>query len=147
MQPSLVLLQKTLLNIEGLGRQLYPDLDLWATAHPFLERWLLNHFGPSGLFRRLRRDGPEWIEQLPELPQLAIRSLEQLKKLEETLSSNRPVINPDNTSPGMTLKITGALLTGAGLGSLLMSSQSSGADTNTMGVILAAAGALLLLLR
>jgi len=146
-QPSLVLLQKTLLNIEGLGRQLYPDLDLWATAHPFLERWLLNHFGPSGLFRRLRRDGPEWIEQLPELPQLAIRSLEQLKKLEETLSSNPPVINPGSPSSGMTLKITGALLTGAGLGSLLMSSQSSGGDTNTMGVILAAAGALLLLLR
>src|SRR5690606_29817375 len=69
-QPSLALLQKTLLNIEGLGRQLYPDLDLWTTAHPFLEKWLRQRLKPNALLARLKRHGPEWLEQFPELPQL-----------------------------------------------------------------------------
>jgi len=69
-QPQLVLLQKTLLNIEGLGRQLDPDLDLWNTAKPFLEKWMMNQIGPKKLFDELRNEGPRYAKLLPELPRL-----------------------------------------------------------------------------
>ena len=67
-QPQLVLLQKTLLNIEGLGRQLYPQLDLWETAKPFLEEWMRQEVGPPALIRRIRRDFPRLVPLLDELP-------------------------------------------------------------------------------
>ncbi|MCE2999920.1 MAG: ubiquinone biosynthesis regulatory protein kinase UbiB, partial [Betaproteobacteria bacterium] len=70
-QPQLVLLQKTLLNIEGLGRDLDPDLDLWSTAKPFLERWMSEQVGWRGLLRRLGEELPLWSELLPQLPRLA----------------------------------------------------------------------------
>lgn len=76
-QPQLVLLQKTLLNIEGLGRQLYPELDLWQTAKPFLERWTAEQVGPRALFRKIREDLPLWSERLPDLPELLHKSLSQ----------------------------------------------------------------------
>ncbi len=69
-QPQLVLLQKTLLNIEGLGRDLDPELDLWATAKPFLERWMLDQVGPQRLLDELRDQGPRYAKLLPELPRL-----------------------------------------------------------------------------
>jgi ubiquinone biosynthesis protein len=69
-QPQLVLLQKTLLNIEGLGRQLDPDLDLWNTAKPFLERWMLEQVGPQKLIDELRDQAPRYAKVLPELPRL-----------------------------------------------------------------------------
>lgn len=69
-QPQLVLLQKTLLNIEGLGRQLYPDLDLWTTAKPFLERWMKTQMGTQALIKRLQTNLPVWSEKLPEIPAL-----------------------------------------------------------------------------
>ncbi len=69
-QPQLVLLQKTLLNIEGLGRQLYPDLDLWKTAKPYLERWMSEQIGTRAFARRLRTNLPIWSEKVPELPAL-----------------------------------------------------------------------------
>ena len=67
-QPQLVLLQKTLLNIEGLGRQLDPELDLWSTARPFLENWMRERIGPRAVLKKLRQNLPRWLEQLPELP-------------------------------------------------------------------------------
>lgn len=76
-QPQLVLLQKTLLNIEGLGRQLYPDLDLWATAKPFLERWMKERAGIGGMWESFKRQAPELTRQLPELPVLAHQALTQ----------------------------------------------------------------------
>ncbi len=82
-QPQLVLLQKTLLNIEGLGRQLYPELDLWTTAHPFLERWLKDHFHPKAVWRDFKRYGPEWLEKFPAVPALMFNGLEQLQNLSE----------------------------------------------------------------
>lgn len=82
-QPQLVLLQKTLLNIEGLGRQLYPDLDLWTTAHPFLERWLKKRFHPKSLWGELKRYGPEWMEKFPQIPQLIFNGLQQLQNVGE----------------------------------------------------------------
>ncbi|HEB58044.1 MAG TPA: ubiquinone biosynthesis regulatory protein kinase UbiB [Gammaproteobacteria bacterium] len=67
-QPQLVLLQKTLLNIEGLGRQLYPDLDLWQTAKPYLQRWMAEQIGPRSILKHLREQAPQWFENLPRLP-------------------------------------------------------------------------------
>ncbi|MCW8452298.1 ubiquinone biosynthesis regulatory protein kinase UbiB [Legionella quinlivanii] len=69
-QPQLVLLQKTLLAIEGLGRQLYPELDLWATAKPFLEKWIKQQMGPRAFLQQLRDNLPFYAEQLPQLPRL-----------------------------------------------------------------------------
>ncbi len=69
-QPQLVLLQKTLLNIEGLGRQLDPELDLWKTAKPFLERWMHEQVGWRGLKKKLEKEAPSWSGMLPELPRL-----------------------------------------------------------------------------
>jgi len=79
-QPQLLLLQKTLLSIEGLGRELYPDLDLWQTAKPFLERWFKEEMGPRGATRKLRTQIPVWIRQWPEMPDLTYRILEQAAK-------------------------------------------------------------------
>jgi ubiquinone biosynthesis protein len=81
-QPQLVLLQKTLLNIEGLGRQLDPELDLWATAKPFLERWMLEQVGPQKLVDELRVQAPRYAKLLPELPHLLDRFLRQPHSLE-----------------------------------------------------------------
>ena len=75
-QPQLVLLQKTLLNIEGLGRQLDPELDLWATAKPFLEKWMIDQIGPKKLFAQLREEAPRYAKLLPQLPRLLHEYLE-----------------------------------------------------------------------
>ncbi|GAB4398300.1 MAG: ubiquinone biosynthesis regulatory protein kinase UbiB [Rhodoferax sp.] len=71
-QPQLVLLQKTLLNVEGLGRQLDPDLDLWNTAKPFLETWMAEQIGPKRLLTELRNEAPRYAKLLPELPRLLV---------------------------------------------------------------------------
>ncbi len=78
-QPQLVLLQKTLLNIEGLGRELYPDLDLWETAKPFLEEWMREQLGARALIRELRKHAPRWGETLPALPGIAFEVLRQAR--------------------------------------------------------------------
>jgi ubiquinone biosynthesis protein len=75
-QPQLVLLQKTLLNIEGLGRQLDPELDLWSTAKPFLERWMNQQIGWQGLLDRLKNEAPRYSQLLPELPRLLHQALQ-----------------------------------------------------------------------
>ncbi|MCK5001776.1 MAG: ubiquinone biosynthesis regulatory protein kinase UbiB [Gammaproteobacteria bacterium] len=74
-QPQLVLLQKTLLNIEGLGRQLYPDLDLWTTAKPFLERWMDEQVGTKAMLRSFKENLPYIVEKMPELPSLIYQGL------------------------------------------------------------------------
>jgi ubiquinone biosynthesis protein len=79
-QPQLVLLQKTLLNIEGLGRQLYPDLDLWRTAKPFLEQWMSEHVGPRALFKTVKTRLPDWLGMLAQLPDLAFDTLQRVHK-------------------------------------------------------------------
>lgn len=75
-QPQLVLLQKTLLNVEGLGRELDPELDLWRTAKPFLERWMNEQVGWRGLWARLRDEAPRYVQLLPELPRLVHQALQ-----------------------------------------------------------------------
>jgi ubiquinone biosynthesis protein len=79
-QPQLVLLQKTLLNIEGLGRQLDPDLDLWATAKPYLERWMSEQIGWRALIERVRQEAPYWSTMLPQLPRLLHQALLRLSE-------------------------------------------------------------------
>ena len=74
-QPQLVLLQKTLLNIEGLGRQLYPDLDLWQTAKPYLEEWYKDTLGPKATFKKFKEHLPIMAEKLPELPEMIYQVL------------------------------------------------------------------------
>jgi len=69
-QPQLVLLQKTMLNVEGLGRSLDPELDLWKTAKPYLERWMNEQIGIRGWLDRLRVEAPQWSKTLPQLPRL-----------------------------------------------------------------------------
>jgi len=93
-QPQLVLLQKTLLNIEGLGRELDPELDLWSTAKPFLEKWMLEQIGPKKLLEQLKAEAPRYAKLIPELPRLVHEYLkikaqpqlndEVLKLLKET---------------------------------------------------------------
>jgi len=93
-QPQLVLLQKTLLNIEGLGRQLDPDLDLWSTAKPFLEKWMLDQMGPKKLWQQLRDQAPHYAKILPQLPRLVHDYLKQSqssdrRELEQLLAEQR----------------------------------------------------------
>ncbi|MEI5639929.1 MULTISPECIES: ubiquinone biosynthesis regulatory protein kinase UbiB [unclassified Pseudoalteromonas] len=76
-QPQLVLLQKTLLYVEGLGRQLYPQLDLWKTAKPFLEQWVKDQVGPLAVAKKMYANLPFWAEKMPELPDLVYQSLKR----------------------------------------------------------------------
>jgi ubiquinone biosynthesis protein len=86
-QPQLVMLQKTLLNIEGLGRDLDPDLDLWKTAKPYLERWMNEQVGWRALYANLKRELPGWAGMLPQLPRLVHQQLagDRLGEIEKTL--------------------------------------------------------------
>ncbi|MFT5887444.1 MAG: ubiquinone biosynthesis protein [Zhongshania sp.] len=88
-QPSLFLLQKTLLNIEGLGRQLYPQLDLWSTAMPFLERWVRDRYSPQNVLKKVSHRLPGWLEQLPNLPETLLErgSQHQRQKLSNSDTS------------------------------------------------------------
>ncbi len=79
-QPQLVLFQKTLLNIEGLGRELYPGLDLWKTAKPYLEKWFADQVGPKAAFNHVKKQAPKWARQIPEIPELAYRLLHNAAK-------------------------------------------------------------------
>lgn len=78
-QPQLILLQKTLLNVEGLGRKLYPELDLWQTAKPFLERWLKDQIGVRAFIRKSKKMAPLWLERMPEIPDLVYHFLSEQK--------------------------------------------------------------------
>ena len=88
-QPQLVLLQKTLLNIEGLGRQLSPELDLWETGKPILETWMNERIGPKGFVDVLKSEGPRWLTQLPEVPQQLLNASKHFANLDQTLVEQR----------------------------------------------------------
>lgn len=118
-QPQLVLLQKTLLYVEGLGRQLYPQLDLWTTAKPFLESWIKDQIGLPAMVRAFKDRAPFWIEKLPELPELVYDSLKQqqlmqhnMEKLTNRLEkqSVREVQSQYLLGIGAVLLISGAVL-------------------------------------
>jgi ubiquinone biosynthesis protein len=106
-QPQLVMLQKTLLNIEGLGRQLDPDLDLWSTAKPFLEKWMREQVGLKGLLRALRNEAPRWATMLPQLPRLLHRALadDRVGRIERALDELLAVERRRNTMMAITVAI------------------------------------------
>jgi ubiquinone biosynthesis protein len=79
-QPQLLLLQKTLFNIEGLGRQLYPEIDLWATAKPYIEHWVKQQMGMPALLKKIRKYTPYWLEKLPEIPDLLYQTLIEIRE-------------------------------------------------------------------
>ncbi len=89
-QPQLLLLQKTLLNIEGLGRQLYPDLDLWTTGQPILERWLRQRYSVKTLLRKVRDNAPYWTRQVVEMPMLLTEVLHQVKNNQVMITTLLP---------------------------------------------------------
>ena len=121
-QPQLVLLQKTLLNIEGLGRQLYPDLDLWQTAKPLIEGWFRQELGPSAGLNKLKSELPQWAQHWADVPMLGHRVLtdmaqgqlrlriesEALERLEATQKQHHQRLTL--TVTGSALMITGAVL-------------------------------------
>ena len=117
-QPQLALLQKTLLNIEGLGRQLYPDLDLWKTAKPFLERWMEEQVGPASMLTALKENIPHLIEKLPEMPGLIYAATKKIAEGEEheqqlrEIQKIRDEIRRSNQRTVMTIAGTGLLLGG-----------------------------------
>ena len=96
-QPQLVLLQKTLLNIEGLGRQLYPDLDLWNTAKPFMETWMRERFGPKALLRSLIEHAPAIAQELPillpQLPEIVTTAVSRLGDLDRQANAQRQAMD------------------------------------------------------
>ena len=97
-QPSLVLLQKTLLNIEGLGRQLYPDLDLWQTAQPYLEQWLKDRYSPKSMFNQLKRYAPDWLEHFPQIPPMIFQALKSAQNNETSDVAKQSVIRQKSDS-------------------------------------------------
>jgi len=132
-QPQLVLLQKTLLNIEGLGRMLYPELDLWTTAKPFMEKWIAQQVGPKAFLRRVKENMPQMSEELLEIPRLAYQVLknaqsgklrlewhsEELQTLRQNLQQEQS--RTRQSIAGSALVISAALL--AGLGTPLLSAS------------------------
>lgn len=112
-QPQLVLLQKTLLYIEGLGRQLYPQLDLWKTAKPFLEDWVKQQMGPWAMLMQIKENLPFWAEKLPEMPTLLHSYLQQQPKQQQQLLQQLQILQQRQVRQGSDLKL--AVLAGATL--------------------------------
>jgi ubiquinone biosynthesis protein len=92
-QPQLVLLQKTLLNIEGLGRQLYPDLDLWQTAKPYLEKWFHDRMSPKAKINKIIKQFPEFAEQFPEVPSLIYKALNNAAQAQQQAETQQRELN------------------------------------------------------
>ena len=133
-QPQLVLLQKTLLNIEGLGRQLYPDLDLWSTGQPYLERWMRERAGPRHQFEKLRQH----LERIPPLLETTHRALDNIARREQ-----RP---PARRGDAIALRLIGAVLVAVGANGL-GTDMTLWADAQPMYWLLLAAGSWLVLRR
>jgi len=104
-QPQLVLLQKTLLYIEGLGRQLYPQLDLWKTAKPFLENWVKQQMGPWAVLRQIKENLPFWAEKLPEMPTLLHSYLQQHPRSHQQLLSQLQQLQLKQLEQATSLKL------------------------------------------
>ncbi|MEW8507305.1 MAG: ubiquinone biosynthesis regulatory protein kinase UbiB [Candidatus Thiodiazotropha sp.] len=151
-QPQLVLLQKTLLNIEGLGRQLYPQLDLWTTAKPFLEHWMSEQIGRRAFVGKLRKNLPEIAEHLPDLPKKLNKIIDEaasgrleLKWKSEELENLRRQLRHNHrntvaTISGSAMLLCGSLLLVFGGGSLLPVALAT-----LLGVGMGAGGGFLLL--
>ncbi|MFM1897456.1 MAG: hypothetical protein RLZZ385_2530 [Pseudomonadota bacterium] len=149
-QPSLVLLQKTLLNVEGLGRQLYPELDLWQTALPFLENWNRKRLNPLLLLQRIRENIPDWIHQLPDLPRLLIDAAtdnRQLEALRGSLTETRLQALREQQARRRGAVLTGTVALLLALLSLYPPLANLLDATPAIALVLAATGGYLLLRR
>jgi len=133
-QPQLVLLQKTLLNIEGLGRQLYPDLDLWSTGKPYLERWMRERAGPRHQLEKLRQH----MERIPPLLDTTHKALDNIARREQ-----QP---PRRRADAVALRLIGAVLVAAGANGL-GTDMALWTDAQPMYWLLLAAGSWLVLRR
>jgi ubiquinone biosynthesis protein len=90
-QPQFLLLQKTLITVEGLSRQLYPDLDLWRTAKPFLEHWMQTQMGLKSVLRKIRQNGPYWVERFPEIPDRLLQLLDHVLRISQEHLEKKPL--------------------------------------------------------
>lgn len=118
-QPQLVLLEKTMLNIEGLGRDLDPDLDLWNTARPFLEQWMSEQVGYKAVLRKLKDEMPRYAQYLPELPRLMHQALSQQTQLQQSINAQNEVLGKERKKNKILLYMNGVLL-GVILGILMV---------------------------
>ncbi|MBS0287353.1 MAG: ubiquinone biosynthesis regulatory protein kinase UbiB [Proteobacteria bacterium] len=109
-QPQLLLLQKTLLNIEGLGRQLYPDLDLWQTAKPFLEKWMKKQYGPKAFLQQLWERLPLWSDKMPDLPEAVADIARFYQNEAHRLQFKSLPVTTHKKTPNVSRKILGASL-------------------------------------
>ncbi|MDA9826513.1 ubiquinone biosynthesis regulatory protein kinase UbiB, partial [Porticoccaceae bacterium] len=147
-QPSLVLLQKTLLNIEGLGRQMYPQLDLWTTAQPFLEKWLKDRYSPKSIFKQFKRHVPDWLEHLPQIPPLIFQALQNMQQSPISTVAPSPVAKEKSSSkPRRMINRFGAALLGIGIGLASPHWAEPISQIPASSLILGGMGLLLLLLR
>ena len=149
-QPSLVLLQKTLLNVEGLGRQLYPDLDLWTTALPYLESWNKKRLNPFSLLGRIQENIPNWIDQLPQLPQLFIDAATESKQISEinaSLQLQQKQTMQNTQRQNRKFRLLGAALMVGAASSLISGIHEAMTNLPLATVFLALAGVYLLCFR
>jgi ubiquinone biosynthesis protein len=116
-QPQLILLQKTLISVEGLGRQLYPNLDLWNTAKPFLENWVQSRIGGNSLMRKLRSYAPYWLEKMPDLPGLIYQSLQNNSQTGNIINHSDTTLAAKNSSVWYYFLLGATTSLVAGLGS------------------------------
>ncbi len=151
-QPQLVLLQKTLLYIEGLGRQLYPELDLWATAKPYLERWMADQVGPTAFARKLRRNLPNLTEHAADMPLLMHKVLSdaaqgrlELKWKSDELTRLRRELKENHRTTVGTISGAAMLISGVMLLTMGPSILLPATITVSFGVGLGAGGGLILL--
>ena len=146
-QPSLVLLQKTLLNIEGLGRQLYPDLDLWQTAQPYLEKWLKDRYSPKSIFKQFQRYVPDWLEHLPEIPPMIFQALKAAQQNNAQPSHDSPDLVKPSSGRSRYLTIIGIAAIAAAAGLALPLWAGSLTHLSGVSAILAGVGLVILALR
>lgn len=155
-QPQLVLLQKTLLYIEGLGRELYPELDLWETAKPFMESWMAERVGPAAALRELAERAPEILAELPRLPGMVVTASRQIRHLERMVDrQNRELHELEARVGRLARGVRGRRVAGAALlvlASVLLwgpiaESLSGSGDLGTVAGLASAAIASLLLLK
>lgn len=148
-QPQLVLLQKTLLYIEGLGRQLYPQLDLWETGKPFIEKWMATRLSPATAMNKLLAAAPQIAEQLPILPEVLASAPARMNRFEHRLAAQQSQLQALQSQQG---SATRRLTRTGGIGLVILGSvlllRASGLEANpslaTAGILSTAAGALLL---
>lgn len=143
-QPSLVLLQKTLLNIEGLGRELYPELDLWTTAKPFLEDWIKQRYSPKSVLKEMQKRAPGWLEQLPKVPDQLLNALTQPPFTGRDESTSRLAALEAKLAASKRQQ-RGLWVLGLGLGALLLNA-SENLSFDSQSLIYLAVGAVLALL-